>query len=85
MSKLELKTSRKNGGRIVAEHQHPFDYVEERGELVPVQVRLPTKLSEGVKARLQKHDMTFTERIRGACHWYLHPARAPLRRLGLFG
>jgi hypothetical protein len=38
---------------------------------VPVQVRLPKELVEGVKARLQKYDMTFTELIRGACQWYL--------------
>jgi hypothetical protein len=49
----------------------PLDYLGEREELVPVQVRLPKELVEGVKARLQKHEMTFTELIRGACQWYL--------------
>jgi len=49
----------------------PLDYLEDRGELVPVQVRLPKELVDGVKARLQKHGMTFTELIRGACQWYL--------------
>jgi hypothetical protein len=49
----------------------PLDYLGERGELVPVQVRLPKELVEGVKTRLQKYDMTFTELIRGACQWYL--------------
>jgi hypothetical protein len=52
----------------------PLDYLGERGELVPVQVRLPKELVERVKARLQKHDMTFTELIRGACQWYLEIA-----------
>jgi hypothetical protein len=49
----------------------PLDYIGQRGELVPVQVRLPKELLDRVKARLQKHDMTFTELVRGACHWYL--------------
>lgn len=49
----------------------PLDYLTERDELVPVQVRLPRGLVERVKARLQKHDMTFTELVRGACQWYL--------------
>lgn len=49
----------------------PLDYLTERDELVPVQVRLPRDLVERVKARLRKHDMTFTELVRGACQWYL--------------
>jgi hypothetical protein len=49
----------------------PLDYLGERGELVPVQVRLPRELVDGVKARLQKHNMTFTELVRAACQWYL--------------
>src|SRR5580704_3837477 len=36
----------------------PLDYLGDRGELVPVQVRLPKELVDGVKARLQKHGMT---------------------------
>ena len=57
--------------RMVRNTKTPLDYLGERGELVPVQVRLPRDLVERVKARLEKHDMTFTELIRGACHWYL--------------
>jgi hypothetical protein len=49
----------------------PLDYLSERDELIPVQVRLPKELVERVKARLQKHEMTFTELVRGACQWYL--------------
>ena len=49
----------------------PLDYITKRGELLPVQVRLPKELLDRVKARLRKHDMTFTELVRGACHWYL--------------
>lgn len=49
----------------------PLDYLGEREELVPVQARLPKELVERVKARLHKHEMTFTELIRGACQWYL--------------
>lgn len=49
----------------------PLDYFEDRDELVPVQVRLPKELVDGVKKKLRKHGMTFTELIRGACHWYL--------------
>jgi hypothetical protein len=49
----------------------PLDYLPERGGLVPVQVRLPKDLVERVKGRLQKHDMTFTDLVRGACQWYL--------------
>lgn len=56
----------------------PLDYLDERGELVPVQVRLPKELVERVKARLQKHNMTFTELIRGACHWYLECPEATI-------
>ena len=56
----------------------PLDYVEDRGELVPVQVRLPKELVDGVKAKLQKHGMTFTELIRGACHWYLEYPEATI-------
>lgn len=56
----------------------PLDYLEDRGELVPVQVRLPKELVERVKERLQKHDMTFTELIRGACHWYLECPEATI-------
>jgi hypothetical protein len=59
--RLELPTKAKT----------PLDYLGERGELVPVQVRLPKELVESVKARLQKYDMTFTELVRGACQWYL--------------
>jgi hypothetical protein len=57
--------------RMARNTKTPLDYLGERGELVPVQVRLPRDLVERVKARLEKHDMTFTELVRGACHWYL--------------
>jgi hypothetical protein len=56
----------------------PLDYLEDRGELVPVQVRLPKELVDGVKAKLQAHGMTFTELIRGACHWYLELPQATI-------
>jgi hypothetical protein len=56
----------------------PLDYLEDRGELVPVQVRLPKELVDGVKAKLQEHGMTFTELIRGACHWYLELPQATI-------
>jgi predicted DNA binding CopG/RHH family protein len=56
---------------MVRNTKTPLDYLGERGELVPVQVRLPKDLVERVKARLGKHNMTFTELVRGACHWYL--------------
>jgi hypothetical protein len=56
----------------------PLDYLGDRGELVPVQVRLPKELVERVKARLQKYDMTFTELIRGACQWYLECPEATI-------
>jgi hypothetical protein len=57
--------------RLPPKAKTPLDYLGERGELVPVQVRLPRELVDGVKARLQKHNMTFTELIRAACQWYL--------------
>jgi hypothetical protein len=57
--------------RLPVKAKTPLDYLEERGALVPVQVRLPKELVERVKARLHKSDMTVTELIRGACHWYL--------------
>lgn len=56
---------------LPANDKTPLDYLEDRGELVPVQVRLARQLVDEVKAKLQRHDMTFTELIRGACQWYL--------------
>ena len=57
----------------------PLDYLEERTELVPVQVRLPKELVARVKAKLNKHDMTFTELMRGACQWYLECSEETIR------
>ena len=45
---------------------------------MPVQVRLPKELVDGVKAKLQEHGMTFTELIRGACQWYLELPQAAI-------
>jgi hypothetical protein len=64
----------------------PLDYLEDRGELVPVQVRLPKELADRVKAKLRKHDMTFSELIRGACQWYLEcPEETIIAKKGHFG
>jgi hypothetical protein len=59
------------GESVARNNKTPLDFLEERTELVPVQVRLPKDLVTRVKAKLHKHDMTFTELMRGACQWYL--------------
>lgn len=50
----------------------PLDYVERKDALVPVQVRLPEHLVEAVKKKLAKNELTFTDLVKGACHWYLN-------------
>lgn len=50
----------------------PLDYVEKRDELVPIQVRLPKSLVDDVKEKLTVNDLTFTDLVKGACHWYIN-------------
>jgi predicted DNA binding CopG/RHH family protein len=52
----------------------PLDFIPQREELVPVQVRLPQSLLAEVKAKLDKSGLTFTDLVRGACSWYLESA-----------
>jgi hypothetical protein len=54
------------------EKKTPLDYVEKRDELVPIQVRLPKSLVDGVKEKLTVNDLTFTDLVKGACHWYIN-------------
>ena len=50
----------------------PLDYLEKKGSLVPVQVRLPENLVDLVKQKLAKNGLTFTDLVKGACHWYIN-------------
>ena len=52
----------------------PLDFIPQREELVPVQVRLPQSMLAEVKAKLDKSGLTFTDLVRGACSWYLESA-----------
>ena len=55
-----------------ATRKTPLDYVEKRDNSVPVQVRLPKALVDSVKEKLNLNDLTFTDLVKGACHWYIN-------------
>ena len=52
----------------------PLDYVAKKDSLIPVQVRLPEGLVEQVKQKLANSGLTFTDLVKGACHWYINEA-----------
>lgn len=54
------------------EKKTPLDYVEKRDDLVPIQVRLPKSLVGRVKEKLSLNELTFTDLVKGACHWYIN-------------
>jgi predicted DNA binding CopG/RHH family protein len=64
----------------------PLDYIESKSPLIPVQVRLPEDLVKEVKAKLEANGLTFTDFIKGACHWFVDEARLEdLKGQGLDG
>ena len=59
------------GVKVKSTGKTPLDFIPQREELVPVQVRLPQGLLAEVKLKLDKSGLTFTDLVRGACSWYL--------------